>query len=329
MLRKSLLLTALLPLTLLADVTLYPKEACLLYNNLKHTKSTQHLKLNLHQTYEMLQHHKGQYLLKVPEATPSQLWVDDGCLTLRPLRSSPLYGKKETTSTPKVKEPNLSFSTHKPEAMPLLLALSWHNSFCETHRYKKECKRGSFFSKNRSFDNHFVLHGLWPQPRENLYCDVPREYITLDKHKQWHKLPALSLSQEERKTLSKAMPGVASNLHRHEWYKHGTCYKESASRYFGQAQSWLTQLNESKVGRFFANNAGKVVTLQQVRYLFNQSFGKGSGKRVELRCQKGLISELWLHLGAKNSSLEEALKEGKPVHSRCQKGRIDKAGFGR
>jgi hypothetical protein len=49
----------------------------------------------------MLKHHKGQYLLKVEGATPVQRWVDDDCLTLRPLRDSPLYPRNKKAVTPK------------------------------------------------------------------------------------------------------------------------------------------------------------------------------------------------------------------------------------
>jgi ribonuclease T2 len=88
-------------------------------------------------------------------------------------------------------------------------------------------------------------------------------------------------------------------------------------------------VNDSKVSQFFMRNVGKTVTLQQVRYQFDSSFGKGSGKKVELRCKNGLITELWLHLGRSGQNLETMLKEGRKVHSRCTRGMIDAAGFRR
>jgi ribonuclease T2 len=86
-------------------------------------------------------------------------------------------------------------------------------------------------------------------------------------------------------------------------------------------------MNNAKVGDFFRDHIGKHVTLQQVRSVFDRSFGRGAGKRVELKCNKGLITELWLHLGSRSDDLGELLKRGKQTRSHCQGGMIDKAGF--
>ena len=123
------------------------------------------------------------------------------------------------------------------------------------------------------------------------------------------------------------MPGYASNLYKHEWIKHGTCYGTDANTYYADAINLVEQVNNSKVGLFFSKNIGNRVTLEQVRVLFNRSFGMGSGKRVELRCRGGLITELWLHLGSGSTELGTLLKKGKEVRSRCTKGIIDRAGF--
>jgi len=209
-----------------------------------------------------------------------------------------------------------------------LLALSWHNAFCETHRYKKECKRPVFPRSNTQYnEKNFVLHGLWPQPKSNIYCNVDNKLLSLDKHKQWHKLPDLDLEESVQKELTSVMPGLASNLHKHQWVKHGTCYGTDANRYFSDALALVKQVNDSKVGKFFRQNIGKRVTLQQVRTLFNRSFGAGTGTRVELKCKNGLISELWLHLSGESADLATLLTQGKSTRGRCQGGLIDKAGF--
>ena len=149
----------------------------------------------------------------------------------------------------------------------------------------------------------------------------------MDKHKQWNRLLDLDLSDEVQKNLQKVMPGFASNLHKHEWIKHGTCYGTDANRYYEDAIRLVRQVNDSKVGNFFKQNIGKRVTLQQIRSIFNRSFGVGTGKRVALKCKKGLITELWLHLGAGSNDIATLLKQGTQTRSRCQGGMIDKAGF--
>ncbi len=310
-----------------ANMQLYPKRSCALYNNLKHTYNRDNLQLDMYQSYEMLKHHKGQYLLKVPGATPSQRWVDDDCLSLRPLQGTPLYSKQNSNKkVTKTAEPQSKLLHQKAVSKSNLLALSWQNAFCETHRYRKECKRSQHLFGTQS---NFTLHGLWPQPKNRVYCGVDRRFVVADRHKQWHKLPEPKLSSKTRTALAEVMPGVSGNLHRHEWIKHGTCYGTDAQHYFQDAVSLAKTVRQSAVADFFRKNEGKRIGIERVRTLFDRTFGSGSGKRVEMRCKGGLITELWLHLGSDGSNLSKALLAGTPVHSRCRYGIVDKAGYGR
>jgi ribonuclease T2 len=327
---RFLLALLLLTLGLTANMELYPKKSCELYNNLKHTKNRGHVVLKLDRTYEMLKHHKGNYLLKVEGATPVQRWVNDDCLSLRPLRNSPLYGKAKTT-TPVVKKrvaPKMYVASTHPTQN--LLALSWHNAFCETHRYKKECKRniGSLL-RTKKIEKTFVLHGLWPQPRTQVYCNVSQNEKYADKNRKWHTLKDLGLSASTKSALKAVMPGVGSNLHKHEWIKHGTCYGTSANHYYEDAIGLIDQVNNSALGQLFTQNIGKNVSLRQVQRVADKAFGRGAGSRVELRCKNGLVTELWLHLGSGEPEIGALLLKGQKVHGRCRSGRIDKAGFGR
>ena len=328
--KRIILFSLLLTFSLTANTELYPKKVCELYNNLKHTKNRGHEVLKLNRTYEMLKHHKGNYLLKVEGATPVQRWVDDDCLTLRPLRNSPLYGKSHSVSpsVKKVVAPKMVSST--PTRQQNLLALSWHNAFCETHRYKKECKRGlGSLLRSKPEEKSFVLHGLWPQPRTNVYCKVSRNEMYADKNKKWHTLKSLGLSATTKSALKVVMPGFGSNLHKHEWVKHGTCYGTDANAYYSDAVSLVNQVNRSALGTLFTQNIGRTITLREVQRVADKAFGRGAGNRVELRCKNGLVTELWLHLGSGEAELSKLLHTGKKVHGRCKKGRIDKAGYGR
>jgi ribonuclease T2 len=292
---------------------------------MKHTRNSGDVHLDPRSGYEVKQHHKGQYLIQIPGANPAQRWVDESCLApksqlnVTPVSCEvkPIEPKSPNRENPQISSENL-------------LALSWHNAFCETHRYKKECKRGwKSLLGNKRGDNSFVLHGLWPQPRQKVYCNVPRRYITADKHKQWNKLPEPKLTRDTKARLREVMPGIDSNLHRHEWIKHGTCYGTDAQTYFEDAITLTNAVRHSKVSAFFKKYTGKRVTLARIRALFDESFGKGTGSRVELRCNRGMITELWLHLGRGGQPLETMLKEGRSVHSRCTRGVIDVAGFKR
>ncbi len=332
---RFLLLGWLLSYLLMANMELYPKKECELFNNLKHTKNRGNEVLRLDRSYQMLKHHKGQYLLKVEYATPPQRWVDDDCLSLRPLRGTPIYEKMHKQKSVQKSHKAVQKAEQKQRVSQggkrsgqNLLALSWHNAFCETHRYKKECKRGVENLLQRKYaESSFVLHGLWPQPRANTYCNVDSALKELDKQKRWRDLPSLALDEEVQSRLRRVMPGVASDLHKHEWVKHGTCYGTDANRYFQDAISLVEQVNNSALGQLFRKNIGRYLSLKEVRQAANKAFGRGAGERVVLQCKRGMITEMWLFLGGGSSDLASLLKGGKKSYSRCKGGRVDRAGF--
>lgn len=337
---KHILTFILLSVSLMAREALFPTQECPAFNNMKHTKNTHGVHLDLTKIYTILQHHKGQNLILIKGEQPAQRWVDDECFSKRSESFNPANVQRVESGVVSIDDElsNMSIKTDltkhtkkyktKNISKKNLLTLSWHNAFCETHRVKKECKRSMFsFGRPKYSEKHFVLHGLWPQPKNKIYCGVDSHTVTMDKHKQWNRLPDLGLSDEVQKRLQKVMPGVSSNLHKHEWIKHGTCYGTDANRYYEDSINMVEQVNDSKVGAFFTRHIGKRVTLQQVRAVFDRSFGLGSGKRVELKCHKGLITELWLHLGSGSDALGTLLKQGKQTRSHCQSGIVDKAGF--
>ena len=316
-----------------------PVQACEAYNNMKHTRNTHHVVLDTSKKYTVLKHHKGQNLILVKGENPAQRWVDDACFSKLKKTSNKddvvlaksgvikIQDELDRAALAMDKAKHTKKYEKRKTSKQNLLTLSWHNAFCETHRYKKECKR-SLFSKVRKYsESHFVLHGLWPQPRNNLYCDVDKQLVAMDKHKQWRNLPCLALDESTEDALEMVMPGYASGLHKHEWIKHGTCYGTDANTYYADAIKLVYQVNESKVGTFFAKNIGKRVALKQVRHLFDKEFGKGAGKRVEFKCKNGLITELWLHLGSGSNDLKALLSSGKITRSRCHKGIMDRAGY--
>jgi ribonuclease T2 len=313
---RSLLLLFLLTYTLFARYEAYPAESCPAYNNLKHTKNTDNVILDREIAYTVLREHKGQYLILVKGENPAQRWVDRSCFDKSGVKEGDLLSKSSMVDEVKSND--------------TILALSWHNAYCETHRNKRECQRSLFaLGKGKYREKHFVLHGLWPQPRSRTYCNVERELVQLDKHGQWQYLPCLVMDTEVERRLEKVMPGYASGLHKHEWIKHGSCYGTDTAEYFEDAVRLTEQLNNSKVGNFFTAQIGKHVTLKQVRSIFDRTFGRGTGKKVELRCRRGMITELWLHLGSGSDDLGVLLKRGKKTRSKCRGGIVDSAGYQR
>ena len=214
----------------------------------------------------------------------------------------------------------------KKKVPEYLLALTWQPAFCETHSRKKECRTQT---RNRYDASHWSLHGLWPQPRSNTYCNVSDMDKGIDRNKRWHLLAPVKLSQKTAMELALTMPGASSNLQRHEWIKHGTCYGSDAEDYYSDAIKLTKAVNNSIVGKLFNRGVGKRVTLKQVRAHFDKAFGKGSGNKVDMRCdKKGRVSELWINLKGEilddtklSSLLENSIRAG----SSCFKGVIDPA----
>ena len=309
--KKILISSIILALPLMAmskKVKVYQSaiQSCPAYNNMKHTTNTNGIKLKVGEKYKILDHKKGQILTLIKGERIAQRWVDENCFS-----NTKSTSKLPVKTTTKISKQNL-------------LAISWQNAFCQTHKYKKECKsmkRGDFAS------SHFVLHGLWPQPRNNQYCNVSKKQIGMDKNKQWNRLDRLNLTPKVREDLKKYMTGYSSNLHLHEWVKHGSCYGTDASKYYADAINLLTQVNNSKVQKYFESHIGQTVKLSDIQKIFDSEFGKDTGKRVAMNCNRGLITELWLYIGSGSNKLSELLKQGQTTKSRCFKGKVDKVGF--
>jgi len=320
---KKLLISSLLialPLVAMskkADNYQEATQSCLAYNNMKHTTNTNDIKLEVGKKYRILNHNKGQILTLIDGQRVAQRWVDESCF------GGKSSGSNKQDIIKKEDKSKKSPSSNKTSKQNLL-AISWQNAFCQTHQRKRECKR----MNSKDFGaSHFVLHGLWPQPRNNQYCKVDKKQIGMDKNKQWNRLNKLDLTTTTREKLAKFMPGYSSNLHKHEWIKHGTCYGTGADEYYNNAMNLLSQVNNSIVQEFFINKLGKTVSLKEIRAVFDIEFGKGAGTHVTMNCQKGMITELWLHIGNGSDKLKELLSRGEKPKSRCFKGKIDKVGF--
>lgn len=212
-----------------------------------------------------------------------------------------------------------------------LLAVSWQSAFCETRPGKPECR--SRTTKLYTARN-FALHGLWPQPRGNDYCGVSDRLIDIDKSGRWSRLPRLELHEKIRKTLNTAMPGVRSDLQRHEWIKHGTCFSKKPDKYYAASLILLIQLNKSNVARYFERNIGKFIRADAIRSEVDKTFGKGAGDRVEIRCKKvngrKLITELWIALNGsikKGTKLGDLMRQAKRRSRGCNGGIVDPVGI--
>ena len=239
------------------------------------------------------------------------LWVPVDCGTLD-------GSAARITSSSKPKPAPIVKKARKAKAKHYLLAMSWQPGFCATHGRKKECrsaKRGEYSSK------HLSLHGLWPQPKDNAYCGVSDADKAIDRRGRWDLLKPLKLSSKTKNELKKYMPGFSSNLQRHEWIKHGTCYSADAETYYADSIRLAKEIDKGSVDELITSLKGKKITLKKIRNAMEESFGKGASKSVGLRCdRKNQLTELWIGLygDPATSSLEEMLKAGKKQYTNCR-----------
>ena len=238
------------------------------------------------------------YQIRIEGASPVARWVQVSCGTI-----------------------DASVAT-VPSNQDYVLAASWQPSFCEIKPNKPECTSQT---EDRFDATSFSIHGLWPRSQ---YCNVSRNIQELDKHRRWLELPALELSPALRQELAIKMPGYQSGLHRHEWYKHGTCYSATPEEYYQETISLLDQLNASEVRTLLAQNLEQDITEEQIDQAFGNAFGV-TGK-VTMSCErvKGekLIDELLIKLRGEiepETDLVDLLTAASNAKRGCKIGQVD------
>ncbi len=277
------------------------------------------------------------YWIEIPGLTPAQRWVTIDCGATDAQAgqtTAPIPAQKQATTNTGGAAVNTPLGTVKPksksrgfqgQAPYYAFALSWETTFCETMKDKAECKAET----PKSFEaTHFSIHGLWPQPRRNQFCGVDPKLSALDDQHQWDALPEPELTPQTRSALNIAMPGTMSNLQRHEWIKHGTCYPAgNAEQYFKDEIRLTNEVNGSTVQQLFAANIGKQITSDQIRAAFDQSFGAGAGNHVQVECDRqGRLSGFTMNLRGDipaGANLATLLATGDVARNKCESGVVD------
>jgi ribonuclease T2 len=266
----------------------------------------------------------SHYWIEVLGAKPFQRWVKTECGSVDGAASQKAPAPSVAIDTPE--------GTVKPKPNPkkprgvasYVLALSWEPAFCSVMKDKSECKNETASSYEAT---HFSLHGLWPQPRRNVFCGVDRATAALDDTHKWAELPMPEMTLDTKRALNRVMPGTASLLERHEWIKHGTCYAGgNAETYFKDAIRLVEEVNGSAVQKFMQDNIGQSIDANDLRKTFDEAFGIGAGERVQMNCSKdGLISELMISLQGDipaGTTLADLIKASKPVPQKCETGLV-------
>jgi ribonuclease T2 len=273
------------------DGQLTATDTCEAVTSIKKGTNPDNLRLQRGQSYNIVAKNNepaSHYLLEIASAQPSQRWVSINCGTV----------SDKVAGTPPVNPPANPVKPGVGKGNDYLLALSWQPAFCEEKPDKTECKT---LAKNpdRPEATHFVLHGLWPQPIGTEYCNVSDSDINFDQAKPnaWSKLPAIEekLSPQTWANLQAVMPGTASYLQRHEWIKHGTCYPGTPDEYFAEAIALVNTFNNSPLQKLVEQNIGKQVAIKAIDQALS-SFGADTGNKVEVKCKKEVLGEVWVNL---------------------------------
>lgn len=295
------------------------------------------------ETYQLIGQNSDSpthYYIRMPNADPAQRWVALSCGTInsdqattsQPNKGAIAMGSPKPqgggaavdtpNGTVKPKPKSRGFGGQEPY---YAFALSWEPAFCEAMQDKAECKAERPSSWEAS---HFTLHGLWPQPRRNQFCDVDPKLAALDDQHQWDSLPEPELTAATKAALDKAMPGTQSNLQRHEWIKHGTCYPAAnAEQYFKDEMRLAAEVNASPVQALFAGNIGRQVSADQIRAAFDQAFGAGAGSKVQVECDRqGRLEGFTMNLRGDipgGADLKALLAAGDEARNKCDGGLVD------
>ena len=312
------------------DGTFSATQACPAVVSIKKNTNPDNAAIEPGKTYHLLGKNKDDathYWIELPSANPKQRWVALNCGTTDGATAT-------TNANPGGAAINTPMGTVKPkpkaqgpkDGIPFyVLALSWEPAFCEAMKDKAECKGQTAQSYEAS---HFSLHGLWPQPRRNVFCGVDPKLAALDDQHQWDQLPEPELSPATKAALDKAMPGTQSLLQRHEWIKHGTCYPSgSAETYFKDEIRLADAVNASPVQAFMAANIGKQIQTRALRAKFDEAFGAGAGDRVRVSCDKqGRIAELTIGLKgdiSSNTDMAKLIAASETTDPGCPAGLVD------
>lgn len=231
-----------------------------------------------------------------------------------------------------------------------VLALSWQTGFCQSQHVSgrnepEECRLQKETAQKADF---LTVHGLWPglpksiaargvdERRWMRYGCATRPVPNLPEVKASRKCAAAEtgLSLEMANRLNEVMPGAGgtSCLERYEYAKHGVCFGFDPDNYFGAMVRMNTEIKESALGKFLAENYGKTVTRRAFDGAVADAFGAGSVKAVKLTCtgNPAWLTEIQITVKAEaiNAPLSDTSLLPQPHPGNCgDRFLIDKAGY--
>lgn len=305
------------------------RKACMATPSIRGGADRRAERLTIDRAYPLLgenQRNGSHYQIAMPGEASRRLWIAKDCGD-RVRRVAPVSDPGLPVAPSTTRDDNAGRNAHRD----LLLAISWQPAFCETRPRKPECRSQT----RRRFDaDHFTLHGLWPQPRGTEYCGVGQTDRRVDRAGRWHELPPVRLKPGTAAALAEAMPGTRSALDRHEWLRHGTCYRADEEEYFADSLLILDAINASPVRDLFARSVGRRIGQAAVRAAFDRAFGRGAGQRVRLGCAnddgRRIVTELTIALRGEitpETDIGALIRSAPRARGGCRAGIVDAVGL--
>lgn len=231
-----------------------------------------------------------------------------------------------------------------------VLALSWQTGFCQSlhDRNRKEpleCHRQT--EANNKAD-YLTVHGLWPSLPGSIasrgvdnnrwmrFGCATRPIPNMPEAKASRKCSAqeTGLSLEIANKLNQVMPGSGGKtcLERYEYAKHGVCFGFDPDDYFGTMVRLNSEIKQSALGQFLANNYGKTVTRVNFDNAVASAFGKDNVKAIKLTCNGNPAYLTEMQIAIKAASINAPLSSDsllpQPHPGNCGKQFVlDKIGY--
>lgn len=222
----------------------------------------------------------------VDGANPSLRWVARDCGTAQldqvPQENAPAGRAKATREADR----QTMCSTPNQEDS-YVLAITWQPGFCEHFAYRGKKPECDAINSGKLKINNLTLHGLWPNKKE---CGI--NYGNCSKE-------PMKLTADTVKRIAKWMPNFQfeSKFGEYEWNKHGTCQARDADSYFKTAAAAVEEVNNSAVGKFILEHAGKSFSVKEFFEMIKKQEGEKLAQNFMLSCANGkYLQEIRLKL---------------------------------
>lgn len=222
-----------------------------------------------------------------------------------------------------------------------VLALSWQTGFCQSQhdRERNEPDECRLQKENDDKTTFLTVHGLWPGLPKSIaargvddrrwmrFGCASRPVPDMPEARANRKCQAAEtgISLEMADKLNGVMPGAGgtSCLERYEYAKHGVCFGFDPDAWVGTMVRLNTEVKQSELGRFIADNYGRSVSRIAINSAIAQAFGERNVSAFKLTCNgnPAYLTEIQISLNASaiNAPLNAASFLPQPHPGNCNK----------